>query len=320
MQVRFMGTQGYIWFMGIVEDSNDPLRLGRVKVRCYGFHGDKTSLPTNLLPWAIVAQPTISSGFRGGGFSPTALRPGSVVNGFFADGTIAQYPVVTGVMGGINNTGVEGSLTEVQLLQRIEGITDQQESAIPLDSVDTLDTNAVGVLGRLTSSQYTEFKTTIGQIESSNNYKALQSTPIRGNPPTFAIGKYQFLAAALKELGYVKLVQGIKTADLADNSYWTGQDGVTSRNAFLNSNNVQETAADKFAHNLYRTLIRNGTLSPDSSPRQISGFLGVAWLVGGTGARRWSDNNSTQDAGGTNIANRYKTMYNCITDPAPRLN
>lgn len=308
-----MGTQGYIWFVGTVEDSSDPLQIGRVRVRCYGFHGDKVSLPTELLPWAMVSQPTTSSGFRGGGYSPTALRPGSVVIGFFADGTTAQYPIVTGVIGGINNTGPEGRLTDDQLSKRLEGVQQQGTTEPP-------STDVVGVLGRLTASQYTEFKTTIGQIESSNNYRALQSTPLRGNPPTFAVGKYQFLAAALKELGYIKPVSGIKTSDLSDGSYWSGLDGISSRDSFLNSSSVQEKAADKFAQNLYRTLIRNGTLSPDSAPRHIAGFLGVAWLVGGTGARRWADNRSSQDASGTNIGTRYKTMYNSITDSAPRLN
>lgn len=312
-QTRFMGTQGYVWFIGTVEDTDDPRRLGRVRVRCNGFHGDSVSLPTSLLPWATVAQPTTSSGFRGGGHSPTGLRRGSVVTGFFADGPTAQYPVVTGVLGGINNSGPEGRLTNNNLTKRLEGIQQQGTTNPPSTSV-------VGVLGRLTSSQYQEFKNRIGQIESSNNYRALQSTPIRGNPPTFAIGKYQFLAAALKELGYVKPVQGIRTSDLSNNSYWSGLDGIRARNMFLNSATIQEKCADRFAQNLYQTLIRNGTLTPDSAPRHIAGFLGVAWLVGGTGARRWADNRSSQDAGGSNIANRYRDLYNSITDPAPRLN
>ena len=27
-------------FMGVVEDRDDPLKLGRLKVRCYGIHTD----------------------------------------------------------------------------------------------------------------------------------------------------------------------------------------------------------------------------------------------------------------------------------------
>ena len=34
----FMGQDGFVWFIGVVEDRNDPSKLGRVKVRCLGFH------------------------------------------------------------------------------------------------------------------------------------------------------------------------------------------------------------------------------------------------------------------------------------------
>jgi hypothetical protein len=36
----FMGQDGFIWFVGVVEDRNDPERLGRVRVRALGFHTD----------------------------------------------------------------------------------------------------------------------------------------------------------------------------------------------------------------------------------------------------------------------------------------
>ena len=34
----FMGMDGFVWFTGVVEDRNDPSKLGRVKVRCLGLH------------------------------------------------------------------------------------------------------------------------------------------------------------------------------------------------------------------------------------------------------------------------------------------
>ena len=36
--LNFMGLDGFIWFISVVEDRNDPSKLGRVKVRCLGFH------------------------------------------------------------------------------------------------------------------------------------------------------------------------------------------------------------------------------------------------------------------------------------------
>ena len=41
--VDFMGKEGFVWWYGVVEDRKDPLYLGRVKVRCMGFHTDDKS-------------------------------------------------------------------------------------------------------------------------------------------------------------------------------------------------------------------------------------------------------------------------------------
>ena len=44
-----------IHYYGIVEDRNDPKKLGRVRVRCLGFHTEDTNdIPTADLPWAHV--------------------------------------------------------------------------------------------------------------------------------------------------------------------------------------------------------------------------------------------------------------------------
>ena len=46
----FMGKDGFTWFVGCVEDRNDPERLGRVRVRCLGYHTeDKSKIPTEDL-------------------------------------------------------------------------------------------------------------------------------------------------------------------------------------------------------------------------------------------------------------------------------
>ena len=35
---NFLGQDGFIWFVGVVEDRADPQKLGRVRVRCLGYH------------------------------------------------------------------------------------------------------------------------------------------------------------------------------------------------------------------------------------------------------------------------------------------
>jgi hypothetical protein len=59
--MKNLGEQ-FIWWYGVVEDRADPLELGRVRVRCYGWHTDnKTDLPTVDLPWAQPIQPITSA-------------------------------------------------------------------------------------------------------------------------------------------------------------------------------------------------------------------------------------------------------------------
>mgnify|MGYP001158473847 CR=1 FL=1 len=101
----FMGKGGFVWWYGVVEDRNDPLFLGRVKVRCIGWHtDDKTpdrGIPTEDLPWADVINPITSASISGIGTSPTGIVPGTHVLGFFRDGVEAQEPVVIGTSGGV---------------------------------------------------------------------------------------------------------------------------------------------------------------------------------------------------------------------------
>jgi hypothetical protein len=85
------------WFTGIVEDVNDPLQQGRVRVRCMNYHnGNISELPTEKLPWATCIMPVTSAGVSGIGQSPTGLVAGSWVLGFFRDEDDLQDPIVIG--------------------------------------------------------------------------------------------------------------------------------------------------------------------------------------------------------------------------------
>ena len=99
---NFLGRNDFTWFFGVVEDRNDPVQLGRVRVRCYGWHtDDKDQIPTRHLPWAQVVQDVTSAAVSGKGASPTGLVEGSWVIGFFADGERAQEPIIMGSLAGI---------------------------------------------------------------------------------------------------------------------------------------------------------------------------------------------------------------------------
>jgi len=99
---NFLGFNNFIWFTGVVEDRNDSLFLGRVRVRCVGIHThDKEVLPTADLPWAQVIMPVTSPGISGLGHSPSFLVEGSWVFGYFRDGEQCQEPCVIGSIPGI---------------------------------------------------------------------------------------------------------------------------------------------------------------------------------------------------------------------------
>jgi len=92
----------FYWWFGVVEDRDDPLRLGRCRTRILGYHtDDKEELPTEDLPWAIPVMPANSAGSSGVGWSPTGAVEGSWVVGFFADGENGQHPMFFGTVGSI---------------------------------------------------------------------------------------------------------------------------------------------------------------------------------------------------------------------------
>jgi len=98
----FMGLDGFVWFTGVVEDRNDPDALGRVRVRCLGFHTeDLNDIPTKDLPWATVMHPTTDPSMQGLGNSPSFLVEGSWVVGFFSDAKEKQQPIIIGSLPGI---------------------------------------------------------------------------------------------------------------------------------------------------------------------------------------------------------------------------
>ena len=98
---NFMGLSGFVWFVGVVEDRQDPLKAGRVRVRILGQHTEnKAILPTADLPWALCVLPITASGVNGIGNSATGLLEGSWVFGFFRDSQRKQEPVILGSLPG----------------------------------------------------------------------------------------------------------------------------------------------------------------------------------------------------------------------------
>lgn len=108
MTTRQIGEEGFRWFIGIVEDLEDPKVLGRARVRVLN---ENDGQDTSELHWAHILMPTTSACVDGVGDSPN-LSVGSRVLGFYLDGNEKQQPMVLGTMPTIpGNDGNRHSLS-----------------------------------------------------------------------------------------------------------------------------------------------------------------------------------------------------------------
>lgn len=178
----FMGM-GMIWGIGVIEDINDPMKLGRVRVRVHGWHtDDKQDIPTKSLPWALVMQPTTSAATSGIGINP------NMVNGtwcvlFFRDGTTGQDPIIMGTLAGKPNTNADISKgfndpegmypntvgeSDINRLARNENI----EQTIVQTKRDNLDIN-IPIAN--SDNTFSELTTKYNTVYPNNNVKETKS-------------------------------------------------------------------------------------------------------------------------------------------------
>ena len=127
---------GFAWFTGVIEDIDDPMEMGRYRVRCYGYHNeDKTKddgIPTKDLPWAMTMLPVTSASMSGVGQSATGLLRGTWVIGFFRDSINAQDPVIMGSIPSITSRPTDYSKGFSDPVERYPS-----EAALHLDKPDT---------------------------------------------------------------------------------------------------------------------------------------------------------------------------------------
>jgi hypothetical protein len=91
---NFAGLNGFVWWVGEIENRIDPLGLGRCQVRIFGWY-DQGNIATKDLPWATPMYPINNSK----SFSAPAF--GEWVVGFFMDSEGGQFPIMMGVLPGI---------------------------------------------------------------------------------------------------------------------------------------------------------------------------------------------------------------------------
>jgi hypothetical protein len=134
---NFLGHDGFIWWIGVVEDINDPLTLGRCKVRCFGYHpAKKTDLvPTVDLPWALTIHPLNTPNLYG------APALGDWVFGFFLDSLSAQEPAILGYLPAIPVKALDYFGTESSATRNFASVTNRSDIVWQTTKMIRIDSN-----------------------------------------------------------------------------------------------------------------------------------------------------------------------------------
>lgn len=206
----------FIHFTGIVEDRNDPHKIGRVRVRCLGFHSEsKLALPTADLPWAQPMLPTTAGGISGLGQSPTFMVNGTWVFGFFRDGETMQQPVILGTLPG--KPSVYSSRWYDKSFYDPNGIypkyideTDTNRLAAGTKITPNVDGQTVGFTQHLATEirNATEIKDVANAdfdaTTAADESEIKQSdTTTFSQPPNFAVPKYPYNKVTETESGHI---------------------------------------------------------------------------------------------------------------------
>lgn len=88
-------------WVGVIENSHDPLKIGMYKVRIIGLHSPNVNeVSVDNLPWAHAVIPLSQ------GTTTSIAREGEWVVGYFLDPETLQYPIIVGILPGIQSTNV----------------------------------------------------------------------------------------------------------------------------------------------------------------------------------------------------------------------
>ena len=131
-------------------------------------------------------------------------------------------------------------------------------------------------------------------------------------------GKYQVSVSILKNAGYLKskvagcsrqgpTCQARIMAHLADDSNWTGKDGINSIEKFLKSQPAQLSAMAKNSDDNFQELKTANNLDLNS-PQDVAGMLAAAHLKGPRGAMEMRTGSVNADANKQYASNYYKKI------------
>ena len=298
------------FFFGCVESRNDELKLGRYKVRVVGIHTeDKSKLPTSDLPWATCLQPTTSAAMSGIGQNPGLVNGSWVMVVFTSDDF--QVPIILGSIAGIpGRPGQETSQDGINVPPPEEATPTEKKIGVAegVYKPEVLSTGSP-YLGSLTEAQYNQLVARVRMIESSNNYSS-------NTNPLGYVGAYQFGAAALEDLGYIKAETWSKLRKnaiiLNDKNNWTGKDGCISKDAFFALPASQDKCFLLYAQRSYKLMLKKGQVGATTDPRVLAGLIGAAHNQGTGCISSLLRGVTTKDGNGMTAQAYYDKCYAAI--------
>jgi hypothetical protein len=168
-------------------------------------------------------------------------------------------------------------------------------SGLPLTSGESSPSKVSGSIpsGSGIPIDYQSYAQKIGEKESGGKYDAVNTLGY--------LGKYQFGAMALQDMGLVK--KGTSLKGLDDPASWNIEGG---KKAFLNNPQLQEDTMVKYTKQNFATLNRIGVINDKSSQQEIAGYLAASHLLGPGGAKQLAQGKVGSDAYGTSSATYFK--------------
>ena len=175
-------------FTGIVENRDDPLKLGRCQVRIMGKHTyDKSILPTADLPWAYPMQDINSAAMNGIGRSPLGAVEGTTVVVMFRDHD-EQNPIIIGTLGGIPQASGKVDQEDNGAVLKQDGYTPTENSTTITDEngdAITTDTPTPDLSGANSASSYKPSQDALNLIKQ---YEGLRLTAYQDSVGIWTIG------------------------------------------------------------------------------------------------------------------------------------
>jgi len=205
-------------YTGVVENRQDPLKLGRCQVRVVGLHThDKSLLKTEDLPWAYPMQPLTSAAMSGIGTTPLGVVEGTWVVVAFNDED-KQQPIILGTLGGIaQGFGPVDQDNDNLILKDSDGVSKNNTGVVTDNDGKTNKTGDVG---------------TPAEQSTTPNYEGLR--PSR-----------DFSTVTSDGINLIKQFEGLRTVAYQDSvGVWTVGYGTTRINGEAVKPN-QRISADK---------------------------------------------------------------------------